>query len=208
MVIDIANTRSPSSWACRVRVFALDTGRLPEETYLTAERVIAKYGIPIEWQFPDRVAVERLLQAKGLYSFRDSLDNRHECCGIRKVEPLGRMLVTLDAWVTGLRREQSMTRTEAREVEHDPGYGGMAKLNPIIGWSTAEVRAYAEAHKVPIHPLHDQRLSVNRLRSVHARRRARRASARRPVVVGEPREQGVRSSRAVSGVAYAPSEQD
>ncbi len=155
VVIDIAN-RVARELSAPLRVFALDTGRLPEETYLTAERVIAKYGVPIEWQFPDRVAVERLLRAKGLYSFRDSLDNRHECCGIRKVEPLGRMLVTLDAWVTGLRREQSVTRTEAHEVERDPGYGGMAKLNPLIGWSTVEVRAYADAHKVPIHPLHDR----------------------------------------------------
>jgi phosphoadenosine phosphosulfate reductase len=155
VVNDNAN-RVAKELGAPLRVFALDTGRLPEETYLTAERVIAKYGIPIEWQFPDRIAVERLLQAKGLFSFRDSLDNRHECCGIRKVEPLGRMLVTLDAWVTGLRREQSITRTEAHEVEHDSGYGGMAKLNPIIGWSTAEVRAYAEGHKVPIHPLHEK----------------------------------------------------
>ena len=155
VVIDVAH-KVGKQLGVPVRVFALDTGRLPEETYLTAERVIAKYGIPIEWQFPDRIAVERLVQAKGLYSFRDSLDNRHECCGIRKVEPLGRVLVTLDAWVTGLRREQSVTRTDAHEVERDPGYGGMAKLNPIIGWSTAEVRAYAETNKVPIHPLHDR----------------------------------------------------
>jgi phosphoadenosine phosphosulfate reductase len=139
-----------------VRVFALDTGRLHEETYQTAERVIAKYGVEIEWQFPERVAVESLIRAKGLYSFRDSLENRHECCGIRKVEPLGRMLVTLQAWTTGLRREQSVTRTEAAEVEVDPGYGGMTKLNPIIGWTTDQVRAYADEHQVPIHPLHDR----------------------------------------------------
>jgi phosphoadenosine phosphosulfate reductase len=155
VVIDVAHKVAKASGA-QLRVFALDTGRLHEETYLTAERVIAKYGVEIEWQFPDRVAVEQLVRAKGLYSFRDSLDNRHECCGIRKVEPLGRVLSTLEAWVTGLRREQSVTRTEAAEVELDPGYGGMAKLNPIIGWSTAEVRAYANEQRVPIHPLHDK----------------------------------------------------
>jgi phosphoadenosine phosphosulfate reductase len=155
VVIDVAHKAARVTGA-PLRVFALDTGRLPEETYQTAERVIAKYGVEIEWQLPERAAVEQLIQLKGLYSFRDSLDNRHECCGIRKVEPLGRMLGTLDAWVTGLRREQSVTRTQAAEVELDPGYGGMAKLNPIIAWSTAEVRAYADTNKVPIHPLHDR----------------------------------------------------
>jgi phosphoadenosine phosphosulfate reductase len=139
-----------------VRVFALDTGRLPEETYMTAERVRAKYGTEIEWQFPDREAVERLERTKGLYSFRDSLDERHECCGIRKVVPLGRALAGLDAWVTGLRREQSVTRTDTPEVELDAEHGGLAKLNPIIAWTTEQVRAYANEHRVPIHPLHDR----------------------------------------------------
>jgi phosphoadenosine phosphosulfate reductase len=140
----------------QVRVFALDTGRLPEETYLTAERVIGKYGLSIEWLFPQREAVEKLERTKGLYSFRESLDNRHECCGIRKVEPLGRVLATLDAWVTGLRREQSVTRTDTPSVEFDEGHGGIGKINPLIRWSMAEVRAYAAANKVPVHPLHDQ----------------------------------------------------
>src|SRR3954468_13001109 len=79
-------------------VFALDTGRLHDETYLTAERVRMKYGVEIQWMFPQREAVEQLIRLKGLYSFRDSLDERHECCGIRKVEPLGRALAGLDAW--------------------------------------------------------------------------------------------------------------
>jgi phosphoadenosine phosphosulfate reductase len=137
-----------------VRVFALDTGRLPEETYQTAERVRAKYDVTIEWFFPAREAVEKLERSKGLYSFMDSLDNRHECCGIRKVEPLGRALSDLDAWVTGLRREQAVTRAETPVVEMDEGHGAIAKLNPIINWTTAEVFAYAEAHRVPVHPLH------------------------------------------------------
>lgn len=151
VAIDIAHKIDPG-----VRVFALDTGRLPEETYMTAERVRAKYGTEIEWQFPDREAVERLERTKGLYSFRDSLDERHECCGIRKVVPLGRALAGLDAWVTGLRREQSVTRTDTPEVELDAEHGGLAKLNPIIAWTTEQVRAYANEHRVPIHPLHDR----------------------------------------------------
>jgi phosphoadenosine phosphosulfate reductase len=149
VVIDLAHKIDPT-----VRVFALDTGRLPEETYQTADRVRDKYNIEIEWLFPDRIEVEALLRKKGLYSFMESLDNRHECCGIRKVEPLGRILAGLDAWVTGLRRDQSVTRADTGVLEFDQGHGGMAKLNPIIGWSDAELWAYADAQRVPIHPLH------------------------------------------------------
>jgi len=149
VVIDIAHRIDRG-----VRVFALDTGRLPEETYQTADRVREKYGLTIEWFFPDRAQVELLERGKGMYSFMESLDNRHECCGIRKVEPLNRALSELDAWVTGLRREQSVTRTDAAEVELDGGHGGIAKLNPIIAWSETELWAYADANRVPIHPLH------------------------------------------------------
>jgi phosphoadenosine phosphosulfate reductase len=138
------------------RVFALDTGRLHDETYTTAERVRMKYGVEIQWMFPQREAVEQLIRIKGLYSFRDSLDNRHECCGIRKVEPLGRALADLDAWITGLRREQSVTRTDGAEVEVDVAHGGMTKVNPLIGWTMEQVRAYAKTNAVPVHPLHDK----------------------------------------------------
>ena len=149
VVIDIAHKLDPG-----VRVFALDTGRLPEETYQTADRVRDKYGIEIEWTFPERAKVETLIRTKGLFSFMESLENRHECCGIRKVEPLGRMLAGLEAWVTGLRRDQSVTRTDTAELELDAGHGGIGKLNPIIGWTDAQLTAYAEQHRVPIHPLH------------------------------------------------------
>src|SRR5258708_26482526 len=105
-----------------------------------------KYDLEIQWMFPRREAVETLIRAKGLYSFRESLDNRHECCGIRKVVPLGRMLAGLDAWVTGLRREQSVTRTDTPAIELDAGHGGIAKVNPLIAWSIDQVRAYAVAN--------------------------------------------------------------
>jgi phosphoadenosine phosphosulfate reductase len=152
VVIDLLHKASNG----QASVFALDTGRLHDETYLTAERVRMKYDLEIQWMFPEREAVEGLIRAKGLYSFRDSLDNRHECCGIRKVEPLGRALGALDAWLTGLRREQSVTRTEAAEVEVDAAHGGMTKVNPLIGWSMEQVRAYAKTNGVPVHPLHDK----------------------------------------------------
>ena len=151
VVLDMAHQIDRS-----IRVFALDTGRLPDETYLTAERIRAKYGTVIEWHFPEREPVERLVQLKGLYSFRDSLEERHECCGIRKVAPLGRALGGLAAWITGLRREQSVTRSAAPVVEFDREHGGIAKINPIIAWTTEEVRRYATERRVPIHPLHDR----------------------------------------------------
>ena len=152
VVIDMAMKAAPAD----VRVFALDTGRLPDETYLTAERVRMKYSIEIAWYFPDRVRVENLITTKGLYSFRDSLDERHECCGIRKVEPLGRALADRAAWMTGLRNEQSVTRTDTPEVEVDRSHGGIAKVNPLVRWTMEEVRAYAKQHAVPVHPLHDR----------------------------------------------------
>jgi len=151
VVIDLAHAIDAS-----VRVFALDTGRLPEETFQTADRVRDKYGIAIEWQLADRARVETLVRTKGSFSFMESFDNRHECCGLRKVEPLGRALGELDAWVTGLRREQSVTRSDAAEVELDAGHGGLAKLSPLISWSEQRLWDHASAHKVPIHPLHKQ----------------------------------------------------
>ena len=152
VVIDLAMKAAPAG----VRVFALDTGRLPDETYMTAERVRMKYGVEIEWTFPVREPVETLIRAKGLYSFRDSLENRHECCGIRKVEPLARALAGLDAWMTGLRHDQSITRAATPELEIDGAHGGIAKLNPLVRWTMEDVRAYANEHRVPIHPLHDR----------------------------------------------------
>src|SRR6187455_1227040 len=135
VVIDIASRAARAARTDAVRVFALDTGRLPDETYMTAERVRMKYGVEIEWLFPQREPVETLIRLKGLYSFRDSLENRHECCGVRKVEPLGRALAGLDAWVTGLRNEQSVTRADTPAIERDDAHGGIVKLNPIVRWS-------------------------------------------------------------------------
>lgn len=152
VVIDLAHRQVGSA----LRVFALDTGRLPDETYMTAERVRMKYGVEIAWLFPAHQAVEDLVRIKGPYSFRDSLDNRHECCGIRKVEPLRRALAGLEAWMTGLRREQAVTRTHLPEIDVDDVHGGIAKVSPLAAWTAAQVRAYADERRVPIHPLHDR----------------------------------------------------
>jgi len=138
------------------RVFALDTGRLHEETYETAEAVRRKLGVRIEWHFPDRTAVEEMERAKGLYSFRRSLENRHECCAIRKVEPLSRALSGLRAWVTGQRREQGVTRAGLHGIDADEAHGGILKLNPLVKWTAEQVDAYIRLHDLPYNRLHEQ----------------------------------------------------
>jgi len=139
-----------------IGVFALDTGRLNEETYEVAESIVERYGIRIDWYFPRHDAVEELERRKGLFSFRESLENRHECCAIRKVEPLGRALAGLAGWVTGLRREQSVTRNHLNPVEIDQSNGGILKINPLLSWSEDRVWEYARNNSVPVSRLYDQ----------------------------------------------------
>lgn len=136
-------------------VFALDTGRLNPETYECAEALRRRYGLQIQWYFPEREAVEELECAKGLFSFRESVENRKECCGIRKVEPLRRALSGLDAWITGLRREQSVTRTDLKAVEIDHANGGIAKVNPLVDWSLADLWKFSRENKIPFNRLYD-----------------------------------------------------
>lgn len=138
------------------RVFTLDTGRLHEETYDVMERVRARYGIVIESHFPDRERVERLEREKGLYSFRESIENRKECCAIRKVEPLARALEGLDAWISGLRREQAVTRGGLKKLELDLAHPGLVKINPLIDWTHDQVWEYVRSHDLPYNALHDR----------------------------------------------------
>jgi phosphoadenosine phosphosulfate reductase len=137
-------------------IFALDTGRLNEETYEVADALAERYRLRVEWFFPRHEAVEELLRSKGPYSFRESLDNRHECCHIRKVEPLGRALKGLAGWITGLRRDQSVTRTDLAPIEIDTANGGILKINPLLEWTTEQVWEYATQHRVPTNRLHAQ----------------------------------------------------
>jgi len=150
VLIDLVSRHTPS-----VRVFTLDTGRLHEETYEVMERTRERYGIVVESYFPDREAVEKLEREKGFYSFRESIENRRECCGIRKVEPLGRAMVGLRAWITGLRRDQAVTRTDTGAVEWDDAHG-LVKVNPLVEWSNEQVWDYVRTHNVPYNLLHDQ----------------------------------------------------
>lgn len=137
------------------RVFALDTGRLNEETYEAAEAVRGKLGVAIEWHFPDRPAVEQLERTKGLYSFRENLENRRECCRIRKVEPLARALSGLRAWVTGQRREQGIMRAALPVFEEDEVHGGILKINPLADWTEEQVRSFVRERGLPYNRLHD-----------------------------------------------------
>jgi phosphoadenosine phosphosulfate reductase len=138
------------------RVFTLDTGRLPPETFDVMERIRERYRLPIEVMAPERAAVEQLQGQRGFFSFRASVDERKRCCGIRKVEPLGRALRELDAWITGLRREQAVTRSRVPVVEVDAANGGILKVNPLARWTEGEVWAYVRSREVPYNRLHDQ----------------------------------------------------
>ena len=137
-----------------VRVVALDTGRLPEETLLCAETLVRQLDVRIEWLFPERAAVEALLRDQGPFGMRDGLEQRHRCCQVRKVDPLARALGGVDAWITGRRREQAVTRRALPVVEESPG--APLKLNPLATWTAAQVEAELKARRLPDHPLFRQ----------------------------------------------------
>ncbi|KAB0666191.1 phosphoadenylyl-sulfate reductase [Oryzomonas japonica] len=137
-------------------VFALDTGRLNEETYEVADALVERYHLHIDWFFPRHEEVERLERTEGLFSFRESLDKRHACCHIRKVEPLSRALKGLAGWVTGMRREQSVTRSDLKAVELDSLNGGILKINPLIDWSEEQLTSYTDEHRLPKNRLYSQ----------------------------------------------------
>ncbi len=139
-----------------IRVFSLDTGRLPEETFQCAQEVERRYKIRVEWYCPESVAVEQLVREGGAYSFRDSLDARRRCCYIRKVEPLNRALSGLRAWITGLRRDEAETRHELPLVERDAAHGGIIKINPLANWTQQQVLDYTHAQHLPYNRLRDQ----------------------------------------------------
>lgn len=140
----------------RSRVFTLDTGRLPQETYDVMEKIRDKYGLEIEIYYPDTKAVEDMVTHYGPDLFYKSVELRKLCCEIRKVEPLKRALKELSAWITGLRREQSVTRTEVKKVEIDRSHNSIVKINPLADWSEEQVWSYIRENGVSYNALHDQ----------------------------------------------------
>jgi adenylyl-sulfate kinase len=140
----------------RLRVFTIDTGRLPAETYALMDAVRDRYGIGIEVYLPDAGEVERLVRPHGPNLFYQSVPLRLACCEVRKVHPTQRVLAGLDAWITGLRRDQWRTRATVEVVEPDAEHDGLVKINPLAHWNEAQVWAYTRANDVPVHALYSQ----------------------------------------------------
>ncbi len=135
-------------------IFTLDTGRLPQETYDVIDATNKKYGIKIRIAFPEAAKVEQMVNEAGPNLFYESVDARKQCCHIRKVLPLQRELANLDAWITGLRRQQSVTRESLDRVEWDQS-NGLIKLSPLADWTQEQVWDYIRSNNVPYSKLHD-----------------------------------------------------
>lgn len=138
-----------------INVFTLDTGRMFEETYQVWHETQKKYGKHIKAYYPDTLETEKMVAEKGIYSFYDSLENRKECCDIRKVFPLKRALKDVEVWITGLRAEQSVTRTNLHLLEESTAFNCI-KFNPLLNWSLEEVLTYLREQTVPYNTLHDK----------------------------------------------------
>ncbi|MBB4601356.1 phosphoadenosine phosphosulfate reductase [Hymenobacter luteus] len=138
-----------------IQVFTLDTGRNFQETYATWNKTLLKYEQPIAVYYPQRESVEQLMLAKGPNSFYESVENRKECCHIRKVEPLNRALAGRAAWVTGIRAEQSQNRQTMDPVEWDAAHN-LVKVHPLFDWTWDQAVAFTQENGVPVNPLHQQ----------------------------------------------------
>lgn len=138
-----------------IRVFTIDTGRMFNETYSVLNKTNEFYDKKIQIYFPKNDAVEKLVNEKGPFSFYESVENRKECCFIRKVEPLNRALKGMQAWITGIRAEHSLNRLGMDKIEWDEAHR-VFKFHPLLNWSTQEVRDYITKHNVPYNLLHDK----------------------------------------------------
>ncbi len=137
------------------RIFVLDTGRFHSETYDLMDRTMKQYGFHYEVLFPEAPDVEEMESLYGPNLFYESIDNRKKCCAARKVKPLRRILSTLDVWITGLRKNQAVTRGGIEKIEWDEA-NGLIKLNPLADWSESDVWEYIKGHNIPYNKLHDQ----------------------------------------------------
>ncbi len=137
------------------KVFTLDTGRVFPETYQTLHETNIKYGINVEVYFPNSEQVERMVNEKGINLFYDSVENRKSCCQVRKIEPLKRAMTGVDVWVTGIRKEQSITRILTEVVEFDP-INNKIKINPLLEWTEEDLWNHIKENDVPYNKLHDK----------------------------------------------------
>jgi phosphoadenosine phosphosulfate reductase len=150
VLIDMLTKINPEA-----RIFTLDTGRLNQETYDIMDNLRSKYKIKFEVMFPNQDDVEAMVREHGMNLFYRSQANRKLCCGIRKVNPLTKILSTLDGWITGIRGDQTQNRANANKFEIDNQFGGILKANPLIDWTWDQVWDYIKANKVPYNKLHD-----------------------------------------------------
>jgi phosphoadenosine phosphosulfate reductase len=140
--------------APQIDIFTVDTGRLPESTLELLARIERRYQRRIRVVFPEAQRVQNYVADHGINGFYQGLAQRQACCHIRKVEPFQRAIVGYNAWVTGVRHEQSAERAEVRALEWDGRYR-LQKVNPLLEWSHAEVWNYIRQEKLPYNPLHD-----------------------------------------------------
>lgn len=144
-----------AKFAPQIGIFTLDTGRLPKETYDLMQQAKKHYQLEVEVYYPDTLSIEQFVTHNGPNAFYDSVDLRKQCCGIRKVAPLNRALAGKKAWLTGMRRSQSVTRNELPVSEWDADHE-LQKFSPLTDWSNGEVWKYIRAFDVPFNELHDQ----------------------------------------------------
>ena len=136
-----------------IEIFTLQTGRLHSETVALIARTESCYGLNIQQVEPEAHALAEYVATHGLNGFYESLEARRACCGVRKLEPLGRALSGYDAWITGQRRDQGLTRDHLDEREHDSAHD-LVKYNPLAAWTWADILAYAAYFQIPLNPLH------------------------------------------------------
>ena len=151
VLIDMAHKVNP-----RIRVFTIDTGRMPQETHDLVDTYRQRYGIEVEIFMPDSAVVQKMVTTHGNNLFYGDVNLRLLCCQVRKVLPLRRALMTCNAWVTGLRRDQWVTRSKIRKIEIDHEHGGIVKLAPLADWREEEVWNYIRANDVPYNELYDK----------------------------------------------------
>ncbi len=138
-----------------VKIITLDTGRLFQETYDLIQNTNSRYGIKIDIIFPDKDKVQKMVKEKGINLFYDSVENRKLCCRVRKIEPLRDVLSGMMAWISGIRRNQAVTRINDKLVEWDEE-NGLIKINPLIKWKDEEVWEYIRKNNIPYNFLHDK----------------------------------------------------
>jgi phosphoadenosine phosphosulfate reductase len=151
VIIDMLQKIDP-----KVKIFTLDTGRLHQKTYDLIDEIRKKYDIEIEMYYPDTASVEKMVREHGVNLFYTSPELRKLCCQVRKIEPLKRALKGLDAWITGLRRSQNVSRAEVQKVEVDHFNNGIIKVNPLADWTNEQIWDYIKSKKLPYNKLHDE----------------------------------------------------